>query len=279
MNYLIVGILGSIIGSFLGALSYRIPRRFIKKWFEDEELADLGVTLEEDPEIVNSKRSRCPNCKKVLSWWELIPIISWLLLRGKCKSCNERISFRYPLIEFLTVFSAVLTYYLLGLSFEGLVLFIILCVLILASSVDIECFILPDFLTVPLIVAGLIYCFVLLTTDYFAQKPFSQEVLDSVFGGLVLPGVLTIFSWIFSKIKGKEGFGFGDIKLLSGLGFLLGFNANFFVLMVASVLAILNAVINKILGKGEIFGQYYPFGPFLVAGVFIYLLTYVIIFK
>ncbi len=274
MDYIIIAIFSSLVGSYLGSLSYRIPRKYIEQWYDEEDLGELGVNLQADPTVVESKWSLCPQCKQRLKWFHLIPVLSWTLLGGRCAYCKSRISPRYIIIELLTILSALLSYYILGFSVGFFLLFIILSGMILASSIDIECFILPDFITLPLLGFGSVYTLILFLKAGYLEAPFSQNWINSFFGGVLLPLFLIIFSWLFTKIRGKEGFGMGDIKLLSGLGFWFGFQAVLIALTVGSVAAILNALILSAARGRQILSSYFPFGPFIVLGFVIYLIFF-----
>lgn len=273
MEIVFVLFLSLAVGSFLGAQSYRIPRRFITTWREEEGLDELGVDIAPDDEVVRSNRSRCPNCKHELRWTELIPIVSYVIQRGKCRHCKHAISPRYIIIEFLSLLNGISSYAIFGLSVEGLIMFTIFSTLILASSIDIECFILPDFLTLPLAFTGLTYGILLTFTSVSLKDPFATAGFDSFVGGLILPGALVIFSWIFEKVRGKEGFGFGDIKLLVGIGFWFGSMGFLSSLFLGSVLALIFAFLKWLFQNSKIFGVYHPFGPFLVAGLFLFVLA------
>ncbi|MCS6961898.1 MAG: prepilin peptidase [Deltaproteobacteria bacterium] len=276
MTIILVAIFGLVVGSYLGSLSYRIPRKHIKKWYEEENLEELNVSLEEDPEVVNSPRSKCPNCKKTLNWWELIPVFSYVLLRGRCSGCRQEISPSYVIIELTTALTAVLTYVLFGISVEAVLLFVLLSVLLLASSIDFKCYILPDFLTLPVAATGVVYCVLLYLNTVLLKPPFSNHALDSFSGGIIIPVFLIVFSWIFEKIRQKEGFGFGDIKLLSGIGFWFGLNGACASIVIGSILALINAVIMKFAKNKPVFGVYYPFGPFLYVGLLIWVFHFLI---
>lgn len=265
-----MAVIALVVGSFLGAQSYRIPRRYIERWKEEEGLDELGVDITPDDELVQSKRSKCPACKKDLTWVELIPLFSFLIQGGKCRHCKARISWRYILVEMASLINGLSSYLLFGFSVEALMFFAIFSVLILASSIDIECFILPDFLTLPVAGSGVVYSIILTFTSFRLSAPFASSGIDSLLGGFLMPLFLVMFSWVFEKIRGKEGFGFGDVKLLVGIGFWFGSMGFVAALFLGSVLALFFALLKWMFKRSAVFGVYHPFGPFLVAGLYIF---------
>jgi len=270
----LVAALGASAGSFLGSLNYRLPKKYIRKWHEEEDLGELGVEIAEDPEVVNSPRSLCVHCKKKLEWWELIPIFSFILLRGRCSECKGKISPQYFVMEGLMLLLTVFFYLKFGLNAEFIILVILSAIFLLAAGIDLQTFILPDFLTIPVIVSGLLVTLLQFTLGIKLNPPFATSVQDSVLGLILIPTFLILFTWLFKVVTKKEGFGFGDIKLLAGVGVWFGLFGVFATLLLSCFLGIAGQILVSLLTKRKIFGVHYPFGPYIVAGLFVYLFVF-----
>lgn len=231
---IVAGVMGLIVGSFLNVVIYRVPR--------GESIVLPG--------------SHCPQCGHVLRAWELIPVLSFLLLRGRCRVCRAQISWRYPLVEILTgvlfFYKAYLEWgFSLGLVFD----LIFVSFLIALAFIDIDHFLLPDVLVFPLLALGLIRVLMLPDIGW----------LSGLIGALSAGGGF----WLIAKIY-PQGLGFGDVKLAAALGAYLGFPWVFAAIFLASFLG---SVIGGLglLVKGKGFRQEIPFGPYLAAGALIML--------
>ena len=252
-----LALIGLCVGSFLNVVIHRIPLMLERGWKLDSAEM-LGVKIEPPPEVTLSKpRSRCPACSHPIAWHENVPVLSYLLLAGRCSACKTRISPRYPLIELATaaLFAAV------GWKFGAVPQAWLWCgfvaVLIALAGIDWDTTLLPDSLTLPLLWAGLVAAALGWTV------PLSQAVWGAVVGYLSL---WTVY-WVFKLATGKEGMGFGDFKLLAALGAWLGLQMLLPVILGASILGALVGIVMKLRASLRE-GRYVPFGPFLAgAGI------------
>ena len=256
LSPVVLALLGLLIGSFLNVVIHRMPLMMERGWrIESADL--LGVKIDETPEITLSKpRSRCPSCGHQIRWYENIPVASWLVLRGKCSACKAPISMRYPAIEVLTavLFAAC------GLHFGAqptVLLWCGLCAALVALAfIDLDTTFLPDDLTLPLMWAGIVS----------AALGWIPATLTASVGGAVA-GYLSLW-FVFHAyrlIRGKEGMGAGDFKLLAALGAWMGWQA------IPSII-LLSSAVGAIVGIALIvFRQHdrevpIPFGPYLAGG-------------
>lgn len=235
-------VFGAIVGSFLNVCIVRIPEN--------------GSILR--------PASHCPSCKASIPFYCNIPIFSYLFLRGRCRSCAERISPRYILVELLTAFFAVALYDRFGMGFEFFVMFFFTAALIVISFIDLDIRIVPDIISLPGIVFGLISSvfvyFILGQRDAFLPSP-----VNSVIGILTGGGFLWGTAWIYERITGVEGMGGGDIKLLAMIGAFLGWPSVPVTLFVASLIgSIVGLACMIITGSGRRLAI--PFAPFLCSG-------------
>jgi leader peptidase (prepilin peptidase)/N-methyltransferase len=283
-----IGLIGLLVGSFLNVAIYRYPLE--------------GVTVN------NPKRSRCPKCKHGLAWYDNLPVLSWLSLRGRCRYCSVRIHWRYPLVEALTCGLWLLCALRLG-GVEGWDLVLVGCLvvsgLVLATFVDFDCMEIPDSVSIGGMLAGPVLSFFVpaLHGDSWVAHQFAAEgealtafgaLAASVAGLITGWGTLFLVSRLGAKAFGKEAMGFGDVKLLGAGGAFVGPGGVLLALMLASVLASVAGLLNmvrfyclirgrarrrgvpKSVGKAvfvaRILGRYLPFGPYLAAGIGIALL-------
>lgn len=257
----ILALLGLCIGSFLNVVIHRLPQMLERGWKLDSAEM-LGVKVEVPPEITLSKpRSRCPKCSHAIAWYENVPVLSYVGLRGKCTECKTRISPRYPLIEIGTAVLFAATAYRFGAQPTTLLWCGFVAVLVALAGIDWDTTLLPDSLTLPLLWAGLVSAALGWTI------PLSMSVWGAVVGYMSL---WTVY-WFFKKATGKEGMGFGDFKLLAALGAWLGVQMILPIVLAASVIGAIVGIGLKISG-GLREGRYVPFGPFLAgAGLFVML--------
>jgi len=236
--YVYVFIFGLCIGSFLNVCIYRLPEGiFFKK-----------------------QRSECPACGKMIRFYDNIPVLSYLILRGRCRYCKATISIRYPLVELITGVSAVSTYMKFGLTLEGLIYFVFIAVLIVVIYIDIDHQIIPDIITKPGIPIGFIASF------FLTSMTMKASVLGIIAGG----GSLLSVAWIYRLITKREGMGGGDIKLLAMIGGLIGWKGVIFTIYTASVAGTIVGL-PMILLKNKNFRFKIPFGPFLSMGAISYI--------
>ncbi|WP_029652885.1 prepilin peptidase [Marinobacter daepoensis] len=255
--YLVVIFTSLCVGSFLNVVILRLPEMMKQEWrCQCEEFLEVP---EEDrhrsqPMTLSRPASTCPSCGHRIRAWENIPVVSWLLLGGKCSSCKTRISLRYPMIEALTAAFSVVTVYLLGPSESALWALLLIWALVALTMIDFDTQLLPDGITLPLMWLGLILNYFGVFTDF-----------GSAFWGAVA-GYLSLWSvyWLFKLATGKEGMGHGDFKLLAALGAWLGWQ-----LLPAVIL--LSSMVGAIVGISlMVFRKHgrevpIPFGPYLAA--------------
>jgi leader peptidase (prepilin peptidase)/N-methyltransferase len=201
-------------------------------------------------------RSACPHCKHVLRAWENIPVISYLALRGRCSACGARVSPRYPLIELASGALAALSLYAYGPAWPALAAFGLCATLLTAGLIDYDTRYLPDVLTLPLLWAGLIV--------NFGEGGFAT-LHDAVTGAIVGYLFLWCVYWLFKLVRGVEGMGYGDFKLLAAIGAWLGWSALAQVVLIAAVAGAAVGIVAT-WRKRMRFEEPLPFGPFLAAG-------------
>ncbi len=249
----LLGVLGLLIGSFLNVVIYRLPVMLEAQW--KAECADMqGQELPESaPFNLMVPRSRCQKCGHQLSWFENVPIVSYLILRGKCRSCATPISVRYPLIELAV--GALFAYcgWHWGANATGLAWCGFGAALLALGMIDWDTTLLPDSITLPLLWAGLI-C---------AALKWTHVALPDAFWGAVAGYMsLWLVYWAFKLVTGKDGMGFGDFKLFAALGAWFGWQALIPIILMSSVIgAVIGIAMKFTSGLRE--GGYIPFGPFL----------------
>ena len=246
-----LALLGLCIGSFLNVVIHRLPQMLDRGW--KAECADmLGVKVELPPEMtLSTPRSRCPSCGHAIAWYENIPLLSYLWLRGKCSACKTPISARYPFFEVLTAAIFAALAWRFGAQPTTLLWCAFAAVLVALAGIDWDTTLLPDGLTLPLLWGGLVAAALGLTTS-----------LSSVWGAVA--GYLSLWSvyWLFKLATGKEGMGYGDFKLLAALGAWLGASMVLPVVLGASIFGAVVGIAMK-LNSSLREGRYVPFGPFL----------------
>ena len=249
--------LGLLIGSFLNVVILRLPRRLEWQWKRDslETLGEPEIYDPPPPGIV-VERSHCPHCKHELSWYENIPVFSWLALRGKCRNCKSPISIQYPLVELLTMALVLCCVWKFGFGWQGFGAIVFTCFLVALSGIDLRTQLLPDQLTLPLMWLGLVAS---IDSLYMPAKP-------ALVGAII--GYLSLWSvwWLFKQLTGKEGMGHGDFKLLAAMGAWFGLNGILPTILLSSLVG---AIIGSIwlYAKGRDRATPIPFGPYLaIAG-------------
>jgi leader peptidase (prepilin peptidase) / N-methyltransferase len=247
MIHLLVFIFGALVGSFLNVCILRIP---------------TGDSIVSPP-------SHCPKCKAAISFYDNIPLISYLVLRGRCRNCAERISPRYFVVELLTAVFALALFDRFGFGFSFLASFVFVAALIVISFIDLDVRIVPDIISLPGIVVGVVLSLI----GYFlirSQSTVLPSPVSSLLGILAGGGFLLATAWVYEKITGVEGMGGGDIKLLAMIGAFLGWPSIpvtlFFASLVGSVVGIGCMVAT---GAGRRLAL--PFAPFLCAGAILFI--------
>ena len=242
MDFLLVGILGSLWGSFANVCIYRLPLKG-------------GVV---------KGRSFCPKCKKKIFWYENIPILSYLFLGGKCSKCKKKISSQYLLVETISAISFLIIYYFFGISLTSILLMILFLSFLIIFFIDLKHYIIPNILTFPMMVLG------------FAKSfdpnlnPIFPNYINSLIGGIF--GYLIIWSIIFfyKQIRKKEGMGLGDAKILAVIGFWFGWISIPFIIFLSSAIALI-IVIPDLLKKSKKLTSQIPFGPYIIIATIIFI--------
>ncbi len=262
MFYSFVFVLGLILGSFLNVVIYRLPRE----------------------ESIIYPPSHCTNCGSGIRFYQNIPLLSYIFLRGKCHSCGSRISLVYPVVELLTALLTTLLFYKFGLTVITFVYLIVILSLIVITFIDLEYMIIPNVITLPGIVIGFTYNF--LITD-FGQLSASLgyidshsvlhlitsiPVINSFFGILLGGGILYAIAVFYRLIKKSEGMGMGDVKLLAMLGAFLGIKGVFFTIFVSSLLGAVVGITIILMKKGDMKFAI-PYGPFISFGAILFIFT------
>ena len=253
--YPVLIVLGLCIGSFLNVVILRVPRMLEQSWRQQAEetleIPDSQRTTYE-PIGLASPNSHCPVCKREIRPWENIPLISYLMLRGRCAGCGTRISVRYPVIEVATALLTVLTVLIMGAQPASLLALLLVWTLVALAVIDFDTQLLPDNMTLPLLWLGLI------VNQYEVFTSASSAFWGAVAGYLAL--------WLvyhgFRLLTGKEGMGYGDFKLLAALGAWLGWELLPAVILLSSLVgAVLGIALIVLAKRGKEVPM--PFGPYL----------------
>src|SRR6266545_7541016 len=246
-GFVMVFVFGTVVGSFLNVCIARIP----------------------NDESIISPPSHCPKCKAPIPFHCNIPLLSYVFLRGQCRSCSVRISPRYFVVELLTALLALALYDRFGFGFSFFVSFVLVGALIVISFIDLDVRIVPDVISLPGIIVGL----ALSVAGYFlvsGESPIVPSPVSSVLGILAGGGFLLATAWIYEKVTGVEGMGGGDIKLRAMIGAFLGWPSIpitlFFASLVGSVVGIACMVAT---GAGRRLAL--PFAPFLCSGALLFI--------
>ena len=248
------------VGSFLNVVIYRLLLSMFAKW-----KAECKEFLKDNPDAkdeVDAKfniafpASHCPKCKAAIKPWQNIPILSYVLLRGKCGSCKAGISIRYPIVEVVTAVLSVFCIYALGLNLSGGLAVLFTWCLIALTMIDVDHKLLPDDITLPLMWIGLI------ANSFGLFASLEHAVFGAIFGY----GVLWSVYWLFKLLTGKEGMGYGDFKLLAALGAWMGWQMLPLIIILSSLVgAIIGIAGIIIMGRDK--NVPIPFGPYLaIAG-------------
>lgn len=255
----LAAVFGLCVGSFLNVVIHRLPKMMERDW--REQCAELGVSAgapvpAADPTRYNLvvPRSRCPSCGHGIAALENIPVVSWLVLRGKCSACAARISGRYPLVEIVAGTASAYAAWRYGFSLAALGAMAFCWVMIALAFIDLDTQLLPDDLTLPLLWGGL-------ALNLWATfTPLPSAVIGAIVGYLFL----WIVYWAFKLATGKEGMGFGDFKLLAAIGAWLGWQALPLVILLSSLVGAAAGISLMLFAKH---GRDHPipFGPYLAA--------------
>lgn len=229
--YVFVFALGAVIGSFLNVLIYRLPRR----------------------RSIIAPRSFCPACARPIAWYENIPLLSFIFLRGRCSKCGQKISFRYPFVELLTGLLFIYAFARFGPGVEFLFIAFFFCALIVISFIDFSFQVIPDMISIPGIVAGIIY------------QIFFGDLLTGIIGMAFGGGLILVIRVIGGLVYGKEVMGLGDVYLTAMIGAFVGFP---FILPAIFIGALVGAILGivYIVSTHQDRESPIPFGPFLSIG-------------
>lgn len=259
--YTSIALISLMVGSFLNVAIYRLPKMMEYAWYHEcreflaEELSENKLK-KLTPMSLSKPDSTCPHCGHLIRFYENIPLLSWLVLKGKCSQCNSKISARYPAIELATMLLSLIVANHFGATIATPLVILLTWGLIVLTMIDFDHMLLPDQITLPLLWLGLLIningTFVLLT--------------DAVIGAAA--GYMSLFSvfWLFKLLTGKEGMGFGDFKLFAVFGAWLGWQLLPLLILMASVVGAVVGI-TMILFKNHQRQQGIPFGPYLaIAG-------------
>jgi len=244
--------LGLIVGSFLNVVILRLPKMMEQGWQRECcEVLDQPAPVQE-PISLSHPGSHCPGCGAAIKPWQNIPVISWLVLRGRCAQCGMGISVRYPAVELITGVLSGLAAWHFGFGIEALSALALIWMLVALTGIDIDTQLLPDSITLPLLWLGL-------AVNLFAVwTPLSSAVMGAMLGY----GSLWSVYWLFKLVTGKEGMGYGDFKLLGALGAWFGWQAVPLMILLSSFVgAALGIAI--LLSKRQGRDTPMPFGPYL----------------
>ena len=242
MVYLAAFIFGSIFGSFCNVCIYRLP---------------LSKSIAKE-------RSFCPSCKSPINWYDNIPLLSFVLLKSKCRTCGNKINFQYFLVELIAAVSFLSIYFIFGTSITTLLLLILSVFFIIIFFIDLKHYIIPNELTFPLMVIGFLKSF-----DPSLNKAIFPNYINSLIGGLIGYLIIWFIIFVYKKIRNKEGMGLGDAKLLAVVGFWFGWLSIPFTIFISSLVALI-FVTPSVLNKSRNMTSQIPFGPYIIIGSIIY---------
>ncbi|MDO2948252.1 prepilin peptidase [Aeromonas simiae] len=263
LYFILIALFSLLIGSFLNVVIYRLPIMMERQW--QSEYQDYFHPEQEAPSLPRFNlmlpRSACPHCGHAITALENIPIISWLVLRGRCRGCQAPISPRYPMVEATTALLSLLVAWQLPAGLPLLAGLLITWTLIALTLIDLDKMLLPDELTLPLLWVGL------LINLGGTLASLEDAVIGAVAGYLLLWSLY----WAFKLLTGKEGMGYGDFKLLAALGACLGWQKLPLILMLSALLGALVGILLIVLRRHEQ-GKPIPFGPYLALAGWVALL-------
>lgn len=258
-----VFVISLCVGSFLNVVVYRLPIMMRNQATADyfditEQKAELEKLEQQAPFNLMTPNSACPKCRTPIKPWQNIPVISYLWLKGKCAKCKTHISARYPIVELVTGLLGLVVAFEFGATIQTAIMLIFTYFLVALTLIDLDEYLLPDSLTLPLIWVGL------LANSFGVFTTLENAVYGAVVGYLALWSVF----WLFKLVTGKEGMGYGDFKLLAAIGALLGWQALPLVILLSSAVgAVVGILMIFILGRDK--NIPIPFGPYLAAAGFI----------
>ena len=242
MLYTLAFILGGIWGSFCNVCIYRLP-------------------LEKN---IIKGRSFCTSCEKQINWYDNIPILSFIFLKGKCRCGKSKINLQYFLVELVSAISFVLIYYFYGVSITTLLLIILTIFFIIIFFIDLKHYIIPNELTFPLMLIGFIKSF-----DPNLNQSLFPNYINSLIGGFFGYSIIWSIIFFYKTLRKKEGMGLGDAKLIAVVGFWFGWFSIPFVIFISSMVALIFSI-PSLIKKTRDMSTQIPFGPFIIIGCLIY---------
>jgi len=250
----LAGILGLLVGSFLNVVIHRLPRMMERDW--QLQCAELRGEAAPEKERLSlaAPASRCPHCGHAIRAWENIPVLSFLLLKGRCSGCQAPISLRYPLVEAFTGLLSAFTVWHFGPTLAAAAALLLLWAMVALTGIDFDTQLLPDSITLPLVWLGLL----------FNISGTFTDISSAVIGAMV--GYLSLWSvyWLFKLATGKEGMGYGDFKLLAAIGAWLGWQMLPLTILLSSLVgAVVGVALIVLARRGR--NVPIPFGPYLAA--------------
>lgn len=250
----LAGILGLLVGSFLNVVIHRLPRMMERDWqLQCAELRGEAAPEQERLSLA-APASRCPHCGHAIRAWENIPVLSFLLLKGRCSGCQAPISLRYPLVETFTGLLSAFTVWHFGPTLAAAAALLLLWAMVALTGIDFDTQLLPDSITLPLVWLGLLFNISGTFTD------LSSAVIGAMVGYLSLWSVY----WLFKLATGKEGMGYGDFKLLAAIGAWLGWQMLPLTILLSSLVgAVVGVALIVLARRGR--NVPIPFGPYLAA--------------
>ena len=242
MFYFAAFVLGCIWGSFSNVCIYRLPN---------------------DQSVVKG-RSFCTSCKEQIKWYDNIPFLSFIFLKGKCRKCGNKISSQYFLVEFISAISFIIVYHLYGISITTLLLIILSIFFIIIFFIDLKHFIIPNELTFPLMLIGFVKSF-----EPNLNQTIFPNYINSLIGGVFGYLIIWLIIFFYKKVRNKEGMGLGDAKLMAVVGFWFGWLSIPFTIFISSFVALIFAI-PSLLKKNKNMSTQIPFGPYIIIGCIIY---------
>ncbi len=270
----VVFVLGLMVGSFLNVVIYRLPIMLERQWRAEAtayaatagasagEAASIETSVAAQERITLSHpRSACPHCRAPIKAWQNVPLLSWVLLKGRCAACRAPISMRYPAVELATGLLSAWVAWNLGFGVAGACGLLLTWALVALAGIDLDHQLLPDDITLPLLWAGLLAA-VLLGSPSGAPLPVAPR--DAILGAAGGYGSLWLVFHAFRLVTGKEGMGYGDFKLFAALGAWLGWRMLPLIILLAAVTGALLGILMIAL-RGRDRASPMPFGPYLAA--------------
>lgn len=242
MDIIFFIVIGGLWGSFANVCIYRLP-------------INKNIAL---------GRSFCTNCKKKIAWFDNIPVLSYLILRSKCRNCKKKISFQYFLVELLSILNFTVIYLLFGITLTTILLIILSLAFLIIFFIDLRHYIIPNFITYPMMILGFIKSF-----DPNLNSIFPNYI-NSLIGGIFGYAMIWSIIYFYKQIKKKDGMGLGDAKLFAVIGFWFGWISIPFIIFLSSIIALIY-VLPDLLKNSKKMSSQIPFGPFIIIGTIFYL--------